>query len=494
MLSRPLTAAWLACFVLALPTSAAEPSASSIDRLLAEHWQNHGTKPATVADDATLFRRLTLDLIGRVPTPTEFDAFDRAKGDRYESTIQMLIASPEFNWYFANVLDEIIQERYAGGKTFVGYLRGALHDGKSWETIFREVMTGPWDSETRKPAAEFLELRVKNLDNLTVDTARAFFGVDISCARCHDHPLVKDWKRDHYYGLAAFFVRSTTGKGVIVDKSDGEAKFAGKDGKEKVAPMMFLTGKTAEPEASARAKQSRRDMLVKTALDEKKFFSRAFVNRMWNYFFGRGLVDPVDQMHSANPASAPELLDRLAEDFASSDYDIRKLVTAIVLSKSYRLDSRYPGDKSLDAGDFVVARLRPLSSRQLARSLVVALGNGATDPTTIDKQAADLIPMLDPRTADFQSSAREALFVSNADAMRKLLTAGKKSLVARLAAIEDDGEVVKTAFRTLYNRQATAAEISDLESWLGRRAGKRREACEDLIWSLAASAEFRFNH
>jgi hypothetical protein len=479
---------------VATVASAAEPPATSIDRLLAEHWQNHGTKPAVVADDATLFRRLTLDLIGRVPTPKELDAFNRAKGDRYQTAVQTLIGGPDFTWYFANVLDEIIQERYAGGKTFVSYLRGALHDGKNWEIIFREVMTGPWDSDARKPAAEFLELRVRNLDNLTVDTARAFFGVDISCARCHDHPLVKDWKRDHYYGLAAFFVRSTTGKGVIIDKSDGEAKFASKDGKEKIAPMMFLTGKVLEPEVQAKGKSTRRDVLVKTALDEKKFFSRAFVNRMWNYFFGRGLVDPVDQMHSANPACVPALLEQLADDFASSGYDIRKFVTAIVLSKAYRLDSRYPGENPPDAGDFAVARLRPLSARQLARSLVVALGNGATDPATIDKQANDLIQMLDPRTPDFQSSAREALFVSNADVMRKLLTAGEKSLVARLAAIGDDGAVVKAAFRALYNRPATADEIGDLESWLGRYVGNRREACEDLVWSLTASAEFRFNH
>jgi hypothetical protein len=485
---------WLACLLCGLPAQSAEPSTATIDRLLNEHWQPRLIKPAAIADETTLLRRVTLDLVGRVPTPAELDALDKAKEDRYKTAVQKLIAGPEFNWYFANVLDEIIQERYAGGKTFVGYLRGALHDGKSWETIFREVMTGPWDNDARKPAAEFLELRVKNLDNLTVDTARAFFGVDISCARCHDHPLVKDWKRDHYYGMAAFFVRSTTGKGVIIDKSDGEAKFAGKDGKEKVAPMMFLTGKVLEPEAQAKDKSTRRDVLVKTALDEKKFFSRAFVNRMWNYFFGRGLVDPVDQMHSANPASMPALLDQLGEEFASSGYDIRNLVTAIVLSRAYRLDSRHSGGKPPDAGEFAVARLRPLSSRQLARSLVVALGDGGTDPATIDKQANDLMPMLDPRTADFQSSAREALFVSNADAIRKLLTTGEKALVARLAALDDNGKVVKTAYRTLYNRPATANELSDLESWLSRYAGRRREACEDLIWSLAASAEFRFNH
>lgn len=492
----------IACLGGSIFAYSADPSADTIDRLLEAHWKQQRIQPAATADDATLLRRMTLDLAGRVPMAKELDAFTADKGDRFETTVRRLIASPEFDWYFANVLDEIIHERYAGGKTFIGYLRGALKDRKSWETIFRDVMIGPWNSEATKPAAEFLELRVKNIDNLTVDTARAFFGVDISCARCHDHPLVKDWKRDHYYGMAAFLVRSTGGKGAIVDKPEGEAKFAGKDGKEKVAPMMFLSGTIVGVPASAGSgpktpakagTPTRRDALVKAALDEKKFFSRAFVNRMWDYFFGQGLVHPVDQMHSANPASVPALLDQLADDFASSGYDVRKLISATVLSKAYRQSSRF-AETLPDPGHFAVARLRPLSPRQFARSLVVVLGNGEVDLAALDKQAGDLMPLLDPRTVDFQSSTREALFVSNADAMRKLLTDGDKSLVARLATLTSDVELIKSATGTILGRLPTASETSELESWVKRYASKRREACEDLVWALAMSAEFRFNH
>ena len=121
--------------------------------------------------------------------------------------------------------------------------------------------------------------------------------------------------------MAAFFVRTTGGKGSISEKSDGKAKFSGKDGKERIVPMMFLSGKMVDESgkpAVKGAKVGRREQFVRIALDDRKFLSRAFVNRTWEYFFGRGLVDPVDQIHSGNPASVSELLDWLADDYAST--------------------------------------------------------------------------------------------------------------------------------------------------------------------------------
>ena len=497
---RPLVV--VACLVTALPAVAEPPgpSAATINRLLADHWRANGITPAEPADDATLLRRAALDLTGRVPTARELDIYlTDPDPEKFAALVGRLVGGPEFAWYFATVLDEVIQGRLAGSDPFVGSLRAALRDGKGWDVVFREVLVGPWDTAARRPAVGFLDRRTKDLDALTVDTTRAFFGVDISCARCHHHPLVKDWKRDHYYGMAAFLVRTAGGKGAVTEKADGEAKFVGRDGKETVAPMMFLTGRTVPepPRSKEKGKAGRREALVSTALADRTFLSRAFVNRVWEHFFGRGLVDPVDQMHSGNPATVPPLLDRLADDFAASGYDIRRLVTAIALSRAYRLDCRWTGHKEPDPGHFAVARLRPLSPRQLARSLVLAVGDGSFDSTpekltALDKQAGELMPMLDPRAADFQSSAREALFVSNAPAARKLIAGSK--LVDRLSKIGDDGELARSAVRAVWSRSATAAEVGELESWLKRHAGDRTAAAEDLVWALMASAEFRFNH
>jgi hypothetical protein len=489
---------------------AAEPkspadAAESIDRLLAEHWQKREMKPAPVAADTVLFRRLVLDLAGRVPTPAEVEAFEADRSpDRYARAVRQRLDSPEFAWHFGAVLDALIQGPYAGNPGFVGYLRKSVLDGKGWDVVFREVMLGPWDSDERKPAAAFLDRRAKDIDQLTADTARTFFGVDISCARCHNHPLVRDWKREHYYGLAAFLVRTTGGKGDVSEKSDGEAKFAGKDGQEKVAKMMFLSGRTVdEPAPPSDGKKgppfSRREQLVRVALEDRTFLSRAFVNRLWEHFLGRGLVDPVDQMHSGNPASVPAVLDWLADDFAGHGYDVRRLVEILVLTRAYRLDTRTGEGTPAPAPEhFAVATLRPLSPGQMANSLLVALGDGRFEPTAeqlqaLEKSAAELTAKLDPRTRDFRSSTREALFLSNSEAVKKLVTPGGNNLTERLAAITDDREVVTVAYRAILGRPPEAAEADRVVRLLGR-TGDRRAAIEDVAWALAASAEFRFNH
>jgi hypothetical protein len=484
----------------ARPESAAV--AEGIDRLLDEHWQRARITPASVADDATLVRRLTLDLVGRIPTGGEMERFNAEPSrDRYPAAVRKLLDGPEFSWYFGAVLDDMIQGSFAGNPAFVNYLRRSLREGKRWDTVFREVMLGPWDTDERKPAAAFLDRRAKDLDRLTVDVTRSFFGVDISCARCHNHPLVKDWKREHYYGMAAFLVRTTGGKGVVSEKADGEARFVSKDGKDHIARMMFLSGQTVDDASVAKgAKVGRREQLVRIALTDRKFFSRAFVNRVWEYLLGRGLVDPVDQIHSANPASVPALLDWLADDFATHDYDIRRLIAGIVQSRAYRLDSRWAYSTAApDPMHFAVSRLRPLSPRQLAASLVIALSDARFEPSAeglqaIEKQAAELVKHLDLRTSEFQSSSGEALFLSNSEAVRKLVAAVGNNLTARLAALADDRALVKAAFATILGRSPTAAESDRITSWMDRSRLERRAACADVVWALVTSAEFRFNH
>ena len=269
--------------------------------------------------------------------------------------------------------------------------------------------------------------------------------------------------------------------------------------------MMFLSGRKPEeptkPTVGTKGKKvSRREVLVRLALEDGTFLSRAFVNRMWEYFLGRGLVDPVDQIHSGNPASVPSLLDALADDFSANGYDIRRLVAAIVLSNAYRLDSRWSNSAAApDAKHFAVARLRPLSSRQLAAALLIALGEGRFEPTPeslkrIEKQTAEWAKYLDSRTREFQSSTGEALFLSNSETVRKLVAAGGDNLTARLAAIRDERALVKTAFAATLGRPPTAAESDRLVDWLRRSGRDRRTACEDMAWALVASAEFRFNH
>jgi hypothetical protein len=492
-----------------------------IDSLTAAHWQARNVTPAPSADDATFLRRLTLDLVGRIPTYREARAFaDERSPDKRVRAIRRLMESPEYPLQMGRVLDEVIQDKFAGEPEFLGYLRGTVAARVPWDQIFRDVMLGPWDAKESKNADRFLVRRLNSLDDLTNDSARAFFGVNVSCAKCHDHPLVQDWTQDHYYGMASFFnptYEGSKGKGKgrngnIQEKATSPVSYVTTKGERRNAKIMFLSSRILEDAAansSAKPDKSlppgRRDLLVKVGLEEKNFFSRSIVNRLWAYFLGRGLVHPVDQMHSANPPAIPGVLEAMADDLASHGYDLDRLVAALVMSRVYGLASSGAGEDA--EKDFAVARLRPLSPQQFALSLMLATGEETLDQATspedrtkryreLEGQAERLTKtgLLDPRTDVYQTSTGEAMFLSNGGEVQRLMQPNGKNLAARLSATTDTGSLVDTAVWTLLARAPEAEERTYLIGWLDKHKQDRTKACAGLIWSLATSAEFRFNH
>jgi hypothetical protein len=483
--------------------AAAPVLAAKIDAFVEQLWLKDSVTPAAPCDDSAFLRRVTLDLAGRIPTPGEARGFvsERAPDKRVRA-IRRLMESPEYALHLGRVLEEMIQDKHAGDGEFIEYLRTSVVEHKPWDQIFREVLVGPWDTKERKRAERFLQKRVQSLDDLTNDTARAFFGVNVSCAKCHDHPLVADWKQDHYYGMASFFNR-TQGKrgGELQEKPDGDVQFVTTKGERKTAKVMFLSGRVAEGEA----KPSRREQLVRIALEERHFFSRAIVNRLWAYLLGRGLVQLVDQMHSANPPSVAGLLEWLADELAANRYDLDRLIAGIVSSRVYQLSS-VPAGNDGGPSHFAVARLKPLSPQQYALSMILATGDTTFEQTTADarrkryreleNQAATLtkLDLLDPRTDRFQSSATEALFLSNNPQAQRLVAGEGNNLVARLAALPDIGQMVETATWTVLSRPPDAEERDLLMRWIADHGADRAKACGQLVWALLTSAEFRFNH
>ena len=538
-LSRLLGAALAAC-VLACGTRtarAADPKASDrepepptralaarIDALMEKHWQSANVTPAPPVGDAAFLRRVTLDLAGRIPTRPEAVAFaEDTAPDRRSRAVRRLMEGAEYPLHMGRVLDEILQSKYAGDAEFLEYLRAAVAARKGWDKIFQDVLLGPWDADERKGARRFLARRANNLDDLTNDTAVVFFGVNISCAKCHDHPLVEDWKQAHYFGMAAFFNptyeggKGARGKGnepPLTEKEAAPVTYLTTKGEKRSAKPMFLSGRVAEepdlpakPDAKA-APVSRREQLVRLALEEKAFFSRAIVNRLWAFYMGRGLVSPLDQMHSANPPDAAALLELLAEDLSANGYELNRLVEALVSSRVYQLASEKAArNEEASPGPFAVAPLRPLTPAQYALSLVLAAGDDPFDrPATseerakryrdLENRAAALTgaKLLDPRTERYQASAAEALYMSNQADVQKLTTPAGNNLAARLAAIEDAKQLVDTAVWTVFSRPPREQERDYLVQWIEERKDNRARACGQLVWALLTSAEFRFNH
>jgi Protein of unknown function (DUF1549)/Protein of unknown function (DUF1553) len=512
------------------------PIAEVVDHYIDGALRKEAVKPATSADDATLIRRLTLDLAGRIPTAAENFAYvGSTDPDKRARLIDRLMASPGFVRHQATELDTMLM---AGGSgSLRDYLVKAADENRPWDQIFRELMLPNQTNKDQKVAAEYLRQRVKDLDRLTADVSSTFFGVNISCAQCHDHPLVRDWKQDHFYGMKSFFSRTFVNgdrAGFLGERAYGTIRFKTTDDVERQARMMFLTGrrvddadakepsgeeKKKEKEGLDRAKKekvpptppkfSARAKLVELALSpgDREFFAKAIVNRIWHRLFGQGLVMPLDQMHSANPPSHPDLLAWLARDMTTHGYDLRRLIRGLVTSGAYARSSRWQSEEMPRPSLFAVALVRPLTPVQLAASLRLATVDPKSLPAdlpperfektieAVEASARSLAPSFANSSGDTQIGVAEALLFSNGKKIDgDLLADGPDRLVGRLKQTASPAEQIDLAVRNVLSRSPDEEEVRTLGAYLGQRTDRPDDACEQLVWILLTSAEFRFNH
>lgn len=533
-----LTLPALALWIVAAPARAddllppGKAIEEAVDRYVDARLREDGVAPAAQADDFTLVRRLSLDLAGRIPTAAEARAYaESSDPQKRPRLVDRLLASPGFVRHQVNELDVLL----TGGRdraSLRDYLTRAVGEGRPWDRVFRELLLPDDKDPAQKGASAFLRERARDLDRLTNEVSVLFFGVNVSCAQCHDHPKVEDWKQDHFYGMKAFFGRTFDNGGFVAEREHGEVRFRPTKGPERAAKMMFLTGKTLEGPAASKQptsaeqkkererfeeykrkrqappppKFSARARLVELALEpgQNDYFARAIVNRLWYRLFGRGLVMPLDQMHSANPPSHPELLQWLARDLVAHKYDLRRLVRGLVLSRAYARGSRTEGEPP-SAELFAVAPLRPLTPAQMATSLRLA----TTDPASLALKADELEKRIESLEGsargfareieqpgeDFQVSVTEALLFSNGDRVqREFLADGGDRLVGRLKQSKDPRELVEVAVRNVLSRPPTAEEYRLLDDYLQRRADRPADACRQVVWALLTGSEFRFNH
>jgi hypothetical protein len=513
------------------------PIADVVDHYIDAALHKDAVVAASAADDATLIRRLTLDLAGRIPTAAELRAYIASPDpDKRTHLVDRLMNSAGFIRHQATELDTMLMSGSKG--SLREYLIRAAGENRPWDRIFRELMLPDQTDKVQKTAAEYLRQRVKDLDRLTADVSSTFFGVNISCAQCHDHPLVRDWKQDHFFGMKAFLGRTyLTGNGnagFVGERASGTIRFKTTDDVERKARMMFLTGtRVDEPDAKKPSRDeqkkekdalersrkekappptpkfSARAKLVEVALQpgDRDFFARAIVNRIWQRLLGQGLVMPLDQMHSANPPSHPELLAWLARDTIAHGYDLRRLIRGVVLSGVYARSSRWEQGEAPRPALFAVAAVRLLTPMQLATSLKLATIDPAGLPSDIESEAFDkriealeqnarsLAASFSTTSGDSQVGVAEALLFSNAKRISsELLADGLDRLVTRLKQTPDQADLIDLAVRNILSRPPDDDDRHNLGAYLGQRTDRPADACEQLIWALLTCSEFRFNH
>jgi hypothetical protein len=512
------------------------PIPAVIDHYVDAKLKASNVSPAPQADDYTLVRRLTLDLVGRIPTPVETRAYvESTDPQKREKLVDRLMGSPAFVRHQANQFEAMLagpNGRGSGGG-LRDYLVKAVGENRPWDQVFRELLIADESDAKTKGASEFVKARVSDLDRLTTDVSALFFGVNVSCAQCHDHPLVTDWKQDHFYGMKSFFARTFDNGGFLAERDFGQVKFKPTKGPERQARMMFLTGTVVdapglkdptkdeekkerekfeqakkEKKAPPPPKFSARAKLAEVALqsNEADYFSRAIVNRLWHRFLGQGLVMPLDQMHSENRPSHPDLLAWLARDVADHKYDLRRVMRGIVLSQTYSRSSKWTGEVPPAPALFAVGRLKPLTPMQMATSLKIATADPQTfenaKPDDVEKRIEGLenagrgfASLFAQPTDDFQIGVSEALLFSNSDKIvREFLADGNDKLLGRAKTVGDNAKAIDLIVRSVLCRPPTAEEQRALQDYLGRRADRQPDGYRQVAWALVSGSEFRFNY
>ena len=486
------------CFVIlfscaALSVAAEEPLHRQIDSLI----DADAVGPvADRCDDATYLRRVTLALAGRIPTRGEVDAFLKdAASDKRQRRIDELLQSDDFPRHMAVTFELMLMERRSGThvKTaeFRGYLEEAFRAKKSWLEIACEVLGADGTAERHRAAAAFLLQRDVEPHLLTRDTGRIFFGMDLQCAQCHDHPLIDDYRQDDYYGLNAFFLRSALFQpdkkkpALISETAAGEATFKSVftdregDMRPRIPGGQELSGVKYKPHerykvfparnVRAVPMESRLSRLAQTLQETPSAaFDRNMANRLWAHMFGRGLVHPVDLHHSSNPPTHPAVLDLLATEFRRQNHNVAGLLREIAMTRTWQRDFRLP---PVSASAETAANRVSLTTDQANTHFEQADAR--------DTRYAELLEQVDKAVADARPVfAAETAAVKTVEEAMKPRDAARTKFEAARAQADKVEQVVQALQETSQHVAASVALLQD-------------DALRDLQTSLEAQTEER---
>jgi hypothetical protein len=493
--------------------TAGEPDAAGLGALIDRHVESRlsseGVQPAESADDGEFLRRVYLDLHGVIPTREQAEAFlTDARPDKRERLIDALLESPRYGDYLADVwqgylISPLADDRQGRADRLRRWLAGQFNTS-TWDRIATELLTATGKIEDNPAVSYLVEGRLpRSVPDLTDLTSRYFMGVRLNCAQCHDHPFVRQWKQEDFWGMAAFFAPIQTPRrakqvyelGVIDDPrvTLSVLRDAGMiDGFLPRTPT-FLGGR----EAPTGEGPSRIALAKWMVSPDNPYFARAMVNRTWWRLFGRGIVQPVDDMNDANRPTHPQLLDLLARRFIESGFDLKFLTRAIVLSRAYQRTSRPRDCGEKQAALFGRMSVKVMSAGQLYDSLETIFGPPAkTAGVDARGGARQEFSQFFGEDGDPDPTAYRRGIPHLLRQMNSGQFAGRNldALVGRLAESgRAPDDVAADLFLTFLSRRPAADEQARFRSYV-QTAGSTRDACRDLGWVLMMTGEFSLNH
>jgi hypothetical protein len=477
-----------------------------IDRRIAARLAAEQVEPAARADDAEFFRRAWLHLGGTIPPVSEVRRFlADASPNKRERAVDELLSRPSYVRQFATFwrrawlpeadTDVMAQVRAPALET---WLRQQLLDDRRYDDLVRQVLAAPIPrasapQSTDGPLAFFLAHDAKP-ESLAASVSRAFLGVRLDCAQCHDHPFDR-WKRDQFWSFAAFFAGlepNSTGQSGLLKEFPDRHDLPIPD-TERIVSAAFLDG--TEPRWKSRG--GRQVLADWIASPKNPYFARAAVNRLWGHLFGIGLADPVDDFSPANPPSHPELLDDLADAFVDQGYDVKFLLRAIVGSQTYQRTSRQPSGEA-PPSLFASMPVQGFSAEQAARSLALIVGTEAVNQQPVAGVADELSSLLSrpgESPTQRQTTILQALALMNGRTTAAAINVQNGSLIA--AIVDFPAMSPRDRIESLYlgtlSRPPREHELARLEAYVSGAADPAA-AYGDVLWALLNCAEFGCNH
>jgi hypothetical protein len=500
-------------------TREARAFALKIDRMLEQKWAEAKVVPVGPADDAEYLRRLSLDLVGKIPTASEAREFlEDPAPDKRARLVEKLLASPTYTARATELWRQLLlpeadtegQARFAA-PAFEAWLRKQVVDNVGYDRMVREILTAklgtraatPMNSRAEPSPSAFYIAKEGKPENLAAGASRVFLGVRLECAQCHNHPFAK-WKREEFWGLAAFFAGvqkqgSDDSMGAI--REIANRRELAIPGTEKVVKAAFLDG----PPVLWKPKDEPREVLANWMTSPKNpYFTRAAVNRVWARFFGVGIVEPVDDMGGDNIPAHPELLDELAREFAAHDFELKYLIRAITATKAYGLTSAIDRPEPTPPYLFSAMSVRGLSAGQLFSSLAQATGfREGSQPYLMDAGGAkgrfiDLFANRDERPTEAQTSILQALTLMNGPIVAGATTLESGDTLAAIAEAPylDTAGRIEELYLAALTRRPRPDESTMLVAYVeeAKTPEGRVKALADVFWAILNGPEFKHNH
>ena len=485
--------------------------------------------PSELSGDGEFMRRVCLDLTGTLPPPERVREFIGSEaGDKRARLIETLLQSPEYVEYWTFRFADLFRVRghYRWVHVYWEWVRKSLAGNKPYDQIVQEsIASQGYDGPSRLYLID--DNKPPALERMVAEQFRVFMGRRMDCAQCHNHPYDR-WKQDQFWGLAAFYRRLTNTEwafdNVVFDDPKGhEVNFG--EGKSYLAFRENRNPRTKQlvpptfPDGRVLPIQARRDLRQELAkwMTAHPYFAEAMANRMWGHFFGRGIVDPVDDFRLGNPPTHPGLLKRLAQDFRGHGYDLKHLMRRIVSSRTYQLSSQTHANNREDKLNYSHAYPRPLEAEVLLDAIsavtgvpelfkasgmlsgTAPLGTRAINlkyPASYDNRFLEVYerPKRNVVVArNGKLNLMQALHMAVSPTYNDKLAKEGGRIDRLLKGGAPDGAIIEELYLAALSRFPAEAEQADLERLI-RKQASRREALEDLLWALVCSREFADNH